>query len=54
MIGDFYGLLKDGLKEKMGVVLFQLPGRFEYSKDKLQKIIMQVDHSFINVLVLMY
>ena len=50
MIGDFYGLLKDGLKEKMGAVLFQLPGRFEYSKDKLQKIIMQVDHSFINVI----
>jgi uncharacterized protein YecE (DUF72 family) len=49
MLGDFYGLLKEGLKEKMGAVLFQLPGRFEYSKDKLQKIITQVDHSFINL-----
>jgi uncharacterized protein YecE (DUF72 family) len=50
MIGDFYGLLKDGLKEKMGAVLFQVPGTFEYSKDKLQKIVAQVDHSFINVI----
>ena len=50
MLGDFYGLLKDGLKEKMGAVLFQLPGRFAYSKDKLQKIISQVDHSFNNVI----
>ena len=25
MMGDFYGLLKDGLKEKTGCVLFQLP-----------------------------
>jgi uncharacterized protein YecE (DUF72 family) len=43
-------LLKDGLKEKMGAVLFQLPARFEYSKDKLQKMITQVDHSFVNVI----
>jgi len=50
MLGDFYGLLRDGLKEKMGAVLFQLPGRFEYSKGKLQKIIAQVDHSFVNVI----
>lgn len=50
MLGDFYGLLKEGLKEKMGCVLFQLPGRFEYSKDKLEKIIAQSDSSFTNVI----
>ncbi len=50
MLGDFYGLLKDGLKEKMGCVLFQLPARFEYSKDKLQKIIAQSDPTFTNVI----
>ena len=50
MLNDFYGLLKEGLKEKMGCVLFQLPGRFIYSKEKLQKIIEQVDYSFTNVI----
>jgi len=50
MLGDFYGLLKDGLKEKMGVVLFQLPGQFAYSTEKLHKIIVQLDYSFTNVI----
>ena len=50
MLGDFYGLLKDGLKEKMGVVLFQLPGKFAYSTEKLHKIIAQLDYSFTNVI----
>ena len=50
MLGDFYGLLKEGLKEKMGCVLFQLPGNFAYSKNKLEKMIGQVDLSFANVI----
>ena len=50
MLGDFYGLLKDGLKEKMGCVLFQLPGSFEYLKEKLQKMVEQLDYSFTNVI----
>ena len=50
MLGDFYGLLKDGLKEKMGCVLFQLPGNFEYSKEKLQKMVEQLDYSFTNAI----
>jgi uncharacterized protein YecE (DUF72 family) len=50
MTGDFYGLLKEGLKEKMGCVLYQLPGRFEYSKEKLHKMIAQMDYSFSNVI----
>ena len=50
MLGDFYGLLKDGMKEKMGVVLFQLPGQFAYSTEKLHKIIAQLDYSFTNVI----
>ena len=50
MLGDFYGLLKDGLKEKMGAVLFQLPGQFVYSKEKLQTMVAQLDYSFINVI----
>ena len=50
MINDFYELLKEGLKEKMGCVLFQLPGSFAYSEDKLQKMIAQMDYSFTNVI----
>jgi len=50
MIGDFYGLLKEGMKEKMGAVLFQLPGQFAYSIEKLHKIIGQLDYSFTNVI----
>ena len=50
MLGDFYGLLKDGMKEKMGAVLFQLPGQFAYSKEKLHKMIEQLDYSFTNVI----
>ena len=50
MLNDFYVLLKEGLKEKMGCVLFQLPGRFVYSKEKLQKIIEQLDYTFTNII----
>lgn len=50
MLHDFYGLLQEGLKDKMGCVLFQLPGRFAYSKEKLEKIIAQLDPSFTNVI----
>jgi uncharacterized protein YecE (DUF72 family) len=50
MLGDFYGLLKEGLKEKMGCVLFQLPPQFNYSKERLQLILNQADPSFNNVI----
>ena len=50
MLGDFYCLLKEGMKEKMGAVLFQLPGQFAYSTEKLHKIIGQLDYSFTNVI----
>lgn len=50
MLQDFYGLLKEGLGEKLGCVLFQLPPQFVYDEDKLQKILSQVDRSFTNVI----
>jgi len=49
MLNDFYGLLKDGLKEKLGCVLFQLPPTLPYSKDKLEQMIAQFDPSFNNI-----
>lgn len=50
MINDFYGLLKEGLNEKLACVLFQLPPTFEYSKIALEKIISQVNVEFRNVI----
>jgi uncharacterized protein YecE (DUF72 family) len=38
------------MKEKMGAILFQLPGQFAYSKEKLHKMIEQLDYSFTNVI----
>lgn len=50
MTSDFYGLLKEGLKEKLACVLFQLPPQFSYSDANLEKILHQMDASFKNVI----
>ena len=50
MIDDFYGIAKEGLKEKMGPVLFQIPPRIKYKEEKLQQILDQMDPNFTNVL----
>jgi uncharacterized protein YecE (DUF72 family) len=50
MIGDFYNLLREGLKEKLACVLFQLPPTLTYSEEVLEKIISQLDPSFNNVI----
>jgi uncharacterized protein YecE (DUF72 family) len=50
MVNDFYSLLREGLKEKLACVLFQLPPTLVYSKEKLYKIISQVDPAFTNVI----
>lgn len=50
MLNDFYGVLKEGLQEKLSGVLFQLPPTFPYSKEKLEKILEQADPSFSNVI----
>lgn len=46
---DFYVAVKEGLKEKLGPVLFQLPSRIKYSDEFLQRIIENVNTDFINV-----
>jgi uncharacterized protein YecE (DUF72 family) len=50
MLGDFYASLKEGLKEKLACVLFQLPPQFVYNEEKLEKIISQADPAFKNVI----
>jgi uncharacterized protein YecE (DUF72 family) len=50
MIGSFYATVKEGLQEKCGCILFQLPTAYYYGADKLQRIISCLDLSLPNVL----
>ncbi len=50
LIDDFYNLVTKGLKEKLGPVLFQLPPRFNYTKERLDKIVMGMYKEFKNVI----
>ena len=47
---SFYEIIKEGLKEKIGPILFQLPPDFIYSEEKLQQIIQSLNSSFSNVI----
>lgn len=49
VVQDFYNIVRDGLQEKTGCILFQLPGSVVFSPDLLQKIIAATDRSFTNV-----
>ncbi|MBA2248701.1 MAG: DUF72 domain-containing protein [Chitinophagaceae bacterium] len=50
MLGDFYASVYEGLGDKLGCVLFQLPSRLPYSDELLNRIIENVDPSFDNVI----
>ncbi|UOG75670.1 DUF72 domain-containing protein [Hymenobacter tibetensis] len=50
LLADFYGTVQEGLAEKLGPVLFQLPPRMAYSEDRLQRILDSLDPTFTNVL----
>jgi uncharacterized protein YecE (DUF72 family) len=49
LMNDFYGSVSEGLKEKLGCILFQLPPRSYYTYERLQRIIASLDNSFNNV-----
>jgi uncharacterized protein YecE (DUF72 family) len=49
MITSFYDTINDGLRDKLGPVLFQLPPRFSYDEDRLERIIKNLNRSFNNV-----
>jgi len=49
MLSDFYSSVRDGLQDKLGAVLFQLPSRITYSEDFLSRILEAVDEDFRNV-----
>jgi uncharacterized protein YecE (DUF72 family) len=50
MMCDFYGLLEEGLGNKLACVLIQLPPHFSYSEENLEKIIYQTNPDFNNVI----
>ncbi len=49
MISDFYETINNGLQEKLGPVLFQMPPRFSYDEERLERIIKNLNPSFNNV-----
>ena len=50
MLGDFYKSVQQGLQQKLGCVLFQLPPQIIYSEEIVQKIIGLLNPSFKNVI----
>jgi uncharacterized protein YecE (DUF72 family) len=49
LLGDFYGTTREGLRDKLGCILFQLPARVAYSEAMLERILLQLDASFVNM-----
>lgn len=49
LLADFYTACKDGLKEKLGPVLFQFPPKYSFTPERLQQLIASVDRDFVNV-----
>ncbi|MCJ8211177.1 DUF72 domain-containing protein [Mucilaginibacter sp. RS28] len=52
LIADFYTVINDGLKEKLGPVLFQMPPKFIYSDERLDRLLDNLNPSFKNVVEL--
>jgi uncharacterized protein YecE (DUF72 family) len=50
LMKDFYAIVRLGLGEKLGPVLFQLPPKFSYSEERLALILSHLNHSFTNVI----
>lgn len=48
-IEKFYSVARDGLKDKLGCVLFQMPPSFSYTPERLKAIIVMVNPEFTNV-----
>lgn len=50
LLADFYDTTANGLADKLGAVLFQLPPRLAYAPDRLARILDALDPAFANVL----
>jgi uncharacterized protein YecE (DUF72 family) len=50
LITDFYSICENGLKEKLGPVLFQFPPSYDFSEERLNQIINNLNPDFKNVI----
>jgi uncharacterized protein YecE (DUF72 family) len=50
MLSRFYQTIREGLREKLGPVLFQFPPRFHYDEERLTRVLKLLDPGFDNVL----
>lgn len=50
LMDDFYNLSRQGLKEKLGPILFQLPASTTYTEERLILLIKSMDPAFENVI----
>jgi uncharacterized protein YecE (DUF72 family) len=50
LIDDFYNVCSEGLQEKLGPLLFQLPPSFSYTEERLDKLCNSMRPGFINVI----
>ena len=50
LVKEFYDVAKDGLKDKLDCILFQLPPSVKYSVETLERIVEQLNPDFKNVL----
>jgi uncharacterized protein YecE (DUF72 family) len=49
LIDDFQLVVSNGLREKLGCILFQFPPRFSFTPERLDKLITLLDPTFTNV-----
>jgi len=49
LVTHFYDTVNDGLQEKLGPVLFQMPPNFIYSDERLARVLNNLNPAFINV-----
>jgi uncharacterized protein YecE (DUF72 family) len=50
LLRDFYATVSEGLKDKLGPVVFQFPASLKYTHDRLAEFLERLDPSFGNVL----
>lgn len=48
-VREFYEICKNGLGEKLGCILFQMPPSYAYSSENIERILENLDKSFKNV-----
>jgi uncharacterized protein YecE (DUF72 family) len=49
LITEFYDVMQNGLQEKLGCYLFQLPPRIAFTEERLERIINALDTNYPNV-----